>query len=202
MEMNSIPWSPVLRYTTPLPMNGTPVSTVALQHKSVSSALRYVTPLLINRTPVSTVGGPFPPFCGTPYPYRSTGPCFPVGGPTQVCFLYFAVRQTPDDEHDPVSNVVGRTQGCFLLRYASPCFHRLFCPSPPDEHDDAFRSDPAGWFPMNTTTTLFLCSDPAMYTSPSRTYARVGVRDPTRMYVRGRIYFLAPWLYVCVHGLD
>ena len=46
----------------------TPVSTVALQHKSVSSVLRYATPLPINRTPVSTVGGPFPPFCGTPHP--------------------------------------------------------------------------------------------------------------------------------------
>ena len=54
---------------------------------------------------------------------------------------------------------------------------------------------------MNTTTTIFLRSDPAMYTSPDRTYALVGVRDPTRMYVRGRIYFLAPWpLYVRVHA--
>ena len=58
VEMNSIPWSPVLHYATPLPMNRTPVSTVALQHKSVSSVLRYATPLLINRTPVPTVGGP------------------------------------------------------------------------------------------------------------------------------------------------
>ena len=40
-----------------------------------------------------------------------------------------------------------------------------------------------------------------MYTSPGRTYARVGVRDPTRMYVRGRIFFLAPWpLYVREHA--
>ena len=31
MEMNSIPWSPVLRYATPFPMNRTPVSTVVLQ---------------------------------------------------------------------------------------------------------------------------------------------------------------------------
>ena len=54
---------------------------------------------------------------------------------------------------------------------------------------------------MNTTTTLFLRSDPAMYTSPGRTYARVGVRDPARMYVRGRVYFLAPWLYVRVHAM-
>ena len=51
VEMNSIPWSPVLRYATPLPMNKTPVSTVALQHKSVSSFLWYATPLPINRTP-------------------------------------------------------------------------------------------------------------------------------------------------------
>ena len=50
MEMNSIPWSPVLRYATPLPMNRTPVSTVVLQHKSVSSVLRYATPLPINMT--------------------------------------------------------------------------------------------------------------------------------------------------------
>ena len=91
-------------------------------------------------------------------------------------------------EHKAVSSV---------LRYARPRFHRLFRPSPPDEHDHAFRSDPAGWLPrvplppdehdafrclpMNTTTTLFLRSDPAMYTSPGRTYARVGVRDPARM---------------------
>ncbi len=95
-------------------------------------------------------------------------------------------------EHKAVSSV---------LRYARPRFHRLFRPSPPDEHDHAFRSDPAGWLPMNTTTTLFLRSDPAMYTSPGRTYARVGVRDPARMYVRGRIFFLAPWpLYVRVHA--
>src|SRR3954471_15426280 len=69
-------------------------------------------------------------------------------------------------EHKAVSSV---------LRYARPCFHRLFRPSPPDEHDDALLSDPAGWLPMNTTTTLFLRSNPAMYTSPGHTYARVGV---------------------------
>ena len=43
--------SSVLRYATPLPMNRTTVSTVALQHKSVSSVLRYDTALPINRTP-------------------------------------------------------------------------------------------------------------------------------------------------------
>ena len=37
--------------------------------------------------PISTVGGPFPPFCGTP---------------------------DPSDEQDPVSNMAGRTQGRFL----------------------------------------------------------------------------------------
>ena len=102
-------------------------------------------------------------------------------------------RQWPV-EHKVVSSV---------LRYARPHFHRLFCPSrlAPTrsvafhEHD-AFRC-----LPMNTTTTLFLRSNPAMYTSPGRMYARVGVRDPARMYVRGRIYFLAPWLYVRVHAM-
>ena len=53
-----------VRHTPP------PVSTVALQHKSVSSVLRYATPLPINMTPVLTVGGLFPPFCGTPDPSR------------------------------------------------------------------------------------------------------------------------------------
>ena len=96
MEMNSIPWSPVLRYATPLP---------------------------INRTPVSTVGGPFPPFCGTPDP------------PPPMNMIPF---RTWPVEHKAVSSI---------LRYARPRFHRLFRPSPPDEHDHAFRSDPAGWLP-------------------------------------------------------
>ena len=96
---------------------------------------------------------------------------------------------------------VGHKAISSVLQYARPCFHRLFHPSPPDEHDDAFRSDPAGSLPMNTTTTQFLRSDPAMYTSHGHTYARVGVRDIARMYVRGRIFFLAHWpLYVRVHA--
>src|SRR3954469_8958442 len=46
---------------------------------------------------------------------------------------------------------------------------------------------------MNTTTMLFLRSDPAMYTSPRRTYARVGVRDPARMYTYVVVFsFLHP----------
>ena len=73
VEMNSIPWSPVLRYATPLPMNRTPVSTVG---GPFHPFLRYATPLPINRTSVLTVGGPFRPFCGTPHPSRSTGPLF------------------------------------------------------------------------------------------------------------------------------
>ena len=40
------------------------------RRRSVSYVLWYATPLPINRTTVSTVGGPFPPFCGTPDPSR------------------------------------------------------------------------------------------------------------------------------------
>src|SRR3954466_14505722 len=42
---------------------------------------------------------------------------------------------------------------------------------------------------MNTPPTLFLPSDPAMYTSPGRMYARVGVRDPARMYTYVAVFF-------------
>ena len=84
----------------------------------------------------------------------------------------FAVCHTPPDEHDPrfdrrrsVSSVlryatplqmnripfrtwpVEHKAVSSVLRYAMPRFHWLFRPSPPDEHDDAFRSDPAGWLP-------------------------------------------------------
>ena len=41
-------------------------------------------------------------------------PCFDRSAPTQVCFLRFAVRNTPPDEQDPVLAVASRTQGCFL----------------------------------------------------------------------------------------
>ena len=148
VEMNSIPWSPVLRYATPLPMNRTPVSTVALQHKSVSSVLRYATPLPINRT---------------------------LFRPREVCFLRFAVRQTPPEEQDPVSTVASRTQGRFL-RYGTPGLVSIGCSVQADRLPmntmmHFLRSDPAGWLPMNTTTTLFLRSDPAMYMSHGRTYA-------------------------------
>ena len=60
-------------------------------------------------------------------------------------------------------------------------------PFPPGEHD-AFRC-----LPMNTTTMFFLRSDPAMYTSPGRTYARVGVQDPARVYTYVAVFsFLHP----------
>ena len=98
MEMNNIPWSPILWYGTPFPVNKTPLSTVVLQHKSVSSVLRYARPLPMNRIPFRT-------------------------------WLV---------EYKAVSSI---------LWYARPRFHRLFRPSPPDEHDHAFRSDPAGWLP-------------------------------------------------------
>ena len=137
-----------------LPMNTT---TYSVPTQPVGSHAFRCLP--INRTPVSTVGGPFPPFCGTPDPSRSTGP--------------------RTEHRRSVSSVV---------RYARPRFHRLFRPSPPDEHDRAFHSDPAGWLPMNTTTTMFLRSDPAMYTCPRRTYARVGIRDPAHMYTYVAIF--------------
>ena len=114
-------------------------------------------------------------------PLDEQDPRFDGSAPTQVHFLRFAVRHTPPDQKDPVLTVGGPQKSVSsvlwyarpllmnripfrpwpfehkavssVLRYAGPRFHRLFCPSPPDEHDDAFRSDPAGWLPMNTTTT-------------------------------------------------
>ena len=113
-------------------------------------------------------------------------PLFDRSAPTQVRFLRFAVRHTPPDQQDPRFD--RRRSVSSVLRYARPCFHRLFRPDPPDEHDHAFRC-----LPMNTTTTLFLRSDPAMYTIPGRTYARVGVRDPARMYTYVAVFsFLHP----------
>ena len=142
VEMNNIPWS---RHTPPNEQDprfnrSAPTQVRFLRfvvrhtppdqqdprfdrRRSVSSVLGYATPLPINRTPVSTVGGPFPPFCGTPDPSRSTGPPF----------------RTWPVEHKAVSSV---------LQYAMPHFHRLFRPSPPDEHD-AFRC-----LPMNKTHSV------------------------------------------------
>ena len=92
----------------------------------------------------------------------------------------FAVRHTPPDEQDPrfdrrrcvssvfryarprpMSRIPFRTWPVEhkavspVLWYARPRFHCMFRLSPPDEHEDAFHFDPAGWLPMNTTTTLF-----------------------------------------------
>ena len=121
----------------------------------------------------------------------------------------FAVRHTPPDEQDPrfdlrrsVSSVlryaaplpINRTlfrtwpveHKAFssVVWYARPHFHRLFHTSHPDEHDHAFRYDPAGWLPMNTMTTLFLHFDPAMFASASR-------RSRPCLYVRTWSYFLS-----------
>ena len=125
MEMNSIPSSPILWYATLLPMNMNPVSTVALQHKFVLSVLRYATPLLINRTP----------FRLEEVQHKSVSSVLRYTRPLLMNRIRF--RMWPV-EHKAVSSV---------LRYARPRFHRLFRPSPPDEHDHAFCSDPAGWLP-------------------------------------------------------
>ena len=95
---------------------------------------------------------------------------------------HFAVRHTPPDQQDPRFD--RRRSVSSIVRYARPRFHRLFRPSPPDEHDHAFHSDPAGWLPMNTTTTLFLRSGPAMYVCASR-------RSRPCPYVRTWPYFLS-----------
>ena len=57
MEMNSIPWSPVLRYATPLLMNRTPVLTVAGRRevRFLRFAVHHIPPG--EQDLVSTVGG-------------------------------------------------------------------------------------------------------------------------------------------------
>ena len=69
----------------------------------------------------------------------------------------FVVHHTPPREQDP--------------HFDRSAQHKTVRHTPPDEHDDAFRFDTAGWLPMSMVTTQFLRSDPAMYTSPGRTYA-------------------------------
>ena len=91
VEMNSIPWSPVLRYTTPLPMNRTPRF-----DRSAPTQVRFFH-FAVRHTPPN-----------------QHDPIWTVGGPREVRFLRFVVRQTPPDEQDPVSTVADRTQGRFL----------------------------------------------------------------------------------------
>ena len=139
----------------------------------VESRFAVDTPLLMNRTLVLTVG----------LQHKSVSSILRYARRLPINRIPF---RTWPVEHKVVSSI---------LWYARPRFHRLFCPSPSDEHDHAFRSDPADWLSMNTTSTLFLHFDPAMYV------CAIGVRDPARMYVRGRIFFLAPSpMYVCVHA--
>ena len=73
-------------------------------------------------------------------------PRFDRSAPTQVCFLHFAVRHTPPDQQDPRFD--RRRSVSSIVRYARPHLHRLFRPSPPDEHD-AFRC-----LPMNMTHSV------------------------------------------------
>src|SRR3954463_8368872 len=93
-------------------------------------------------------------------PLDEQDPRFDRSAPTQVCFVCFAVRHTPPNQQDPrfdrrrsVSSVlryatplpvnripfrtwpVEHKAVSSVLRYARPRFHRLFYPSPPDEHD-------------------------------------------------------------------
>src|SRR5215216_3096205 len=112
--MNSNPWSDLLWYATPLPMNMTPVSTVGGRREV--GFLRFA----VRHTPPD-----------------QQDPVLTVGGRREVRFLRFAICHTPPDQQNPVSTVAGRTEGRFLrsaVRQASFC---LFRPSrlALDEHD-------------------------------------------------------------------
>src|SRR5215216_545387 len=104
--MNSNPWSDLLWYATPLPMNMTPVSTVGGRREV--RFLRFA----VRHTPPD-----------------QQDPILIVGGRREVCFLHFAVRQTPPGEQDPVSTIGGRTQGRFLRSAVRQASFQLFCPS-------------------------------------------------------------------------
>ena len=105
MEMNSIPWSPVLRYAT------------ALQDPS------------FDRSAPTQVG--FLHFAVSHTPPDLQDPVSTIGGPMQVRFLRLAVRQTPPDEQDPVLNVPGRTQGRFLCSAVCQASFPSVVPSKP-----------------------------------------------------------------------
>ena len=90
VEMNSIPWSPVLRYATPLPMNRILFRTWPAEHKAVSSVLEYARPRfhrLFRPSPPDEhdddVVSPFrPSHVHEPWPYicgsRRSRPCLYV----------------------------------------------------------------------------------------------------------------------------
>ena len=133
-------------------------------------------------------------------------PPFDCSTPTQVRFHRFAVRHTPPNQQDPVSTVGGPFPPfCGTLGLVSIACSIQALPMNTTTHSvptqpvgsHAFRclpmNDAFRCLPMNTTMMLFLRSDPAMYTSPGHTYARVGVRDPARMYTYVAIFsFLHP----------
>ena len=95
MEMNSIPWSPVLRYATPLPHRF---------DRSAPTQVRFVR-FAVRHTPPD-----------------QQDPRFDRSAPTQVRFLRFAVRHTPPDQQDPCFD--RRRSVSSVLRYASPCRSR------------------------------------------------------------------------------
>src|SRR5215216_1974215 len=85
--MNSSPWSPVLRYATPLPINRTPFRPHAVEHKSVSSVLRYARPFPMNRTPFR------------PYAVEQKA-CFLRSAVHQTLFWLFHPSRLATDEHN------------------------------------------------------------------------------------------------------
>ena len=93
--------------------------------RSVSSVLWYARPLPMNRIPFRT------------WPVEHKAVSFVLRYARTLPINRTPFRTWPV-EHKAVS---------FVVRYARPRFHCLFRPSPPDEHDHAFRSDPAGWLP-------------------------------------------------------
>ena len=68
-------------------------------------------------------------------------PRFDRSAPTQVCFVHFAVCHTPPNQQDPRFD--RRRSVSSVLRYTRPRLHRLFRPSPLDEHEDAFLFRPS-----------------------------------------------------------
>ena len=72
---------------------------------------------------------------------------------------------------------------------------------PPDEHNAVSPFRPS-WLATDEQDAVGALHCLSMYMSPGRTYERVGVRHPAHMYIRGRIYFIAPWTYVRVHDID
>ena len=97
---------------------------------------------------------------------------------------------------------IGRNQVEIRSLATLVCFVTIWCKqfqglSPSKRNGRGFTTNLAGVTKRRSQVDIFL-----VVTSPGRTYARVGVRDPARMYVCGRIYFLAPRpMYIRVHAM-